>query len=417
MAQNNLGTGAFNDTGTEQLVVDLPYVDFVAERLRNLGGDVRVIADKQDRVLGLGVVAVDNIERLAATISSSVMAAGVAEDRWFPPREPSRSNLDTILIELRYQFRRDFNGWTPEIGRNRTMYGVHGSPHIGGSGYPEPAVPPELRGSPRDPVGVGLVDTKVYPLSQFGGRVVSVGNSIFSTTGPFSQQAGHGTFSTGLILKEAPWSVVTAHGVLSDYRAVSTVWEVATALAGFADRDVAVIVLPLVCYVHDGSAPLALQRAVNTLRNEKVVLAAAGNHGDAPPDQDGRPANNLPGFPAACDGAVAVGAVSTIGGVQRASFSPDSRWVQLVAPGENITSTFVRGYVEYEKVGDKTPPPDTDFDGGATWSGTSFATATIGGRIASQVVPGRKSAFEVLHELLEADPRRNDGIGAFSRLI
>jgi hypothetical protein len=253
--------------------------------------------------------------------------------------------------------------------------------------------------------------------AQFTGRVITLGDSLFKPDFPFTQLSGHATFTTGLILKAAPGAAVIAKAVLTDELAVATVWDVATAMAQFVLQNVSVLVLPLVCYTDDGEAPMALQRAVNILRNKVVVVAAAGNHGDAPPE-DGRPVNRLPAFPAACAGAIAVGAVGTASsGFAAASFSPDLPWVQVVAPGDGVTSLFVRGHVNYQPAGkEPLPSDDGQFNGGATWSGTSFAAATFGGLIADAVASGRGTAFEVAERMLAEKPLEHGGAGAFSLL-
>jgi membrane-anchored mycosin MYCP len=402
MTQNTQTPEKFKDTGTEELVVDLRQVDFVAERLRQLGGEAEVDKGKQNPTLGLGVVKVLNVDRFAVTINTSVQAAVEEQDDRFPKRGSPHSNLDVILNELRYQLRKEFNGWFPEIGKNRTMYGVHGSPHIGGSGYPQPADALKLPGYPSGSLRVGLIDTAVYPLEQFTDRVEYLGDANLRDNPPFTQLAGHGTFCTGLILQAAPTATVVARKVLSDELATSTVWQVANAMAEFADQDVSVLVLPLVCFARDGIAPLAMQRAVDVLRNKMVVLAAAGNHGDAP-DEDGHSIANRPAFPAACDGAVAVGSSATADGLGLAAFSPpNAPWVQLLAPGNEVTSTYLRGEVRYLQIGTDPPERETDwYEGSARWSGTSFSTATLGGRIAAQAESRKVPPVEVLDKLLD----------------
>jgi membrane-anchored mycosin MYCP len=392
----------FTDNGRQEIVVDLPYVELVADRIRRLGGNAKANKSKTSTALGLGVVTVEEIEVLSRAVSV------MAKDENEPPREPPRSNLDVILIELRRQFRASHGEWMPDMGKNRTIRGVYGAPHIGGSGYPVEATAPSLGRNPDDPEArIGLIDTKVYPNEQFAGRVITIGDSLFPSTGPFTQLGTHGTFTMGRIFDRAPGATVLVEAVLSDKEATSTVWEVATAMARFADRDVSVLVLPLVTRTNDGEPPLALRRAVDLLHDKVVVLAATGNHGeDTPHEKD-------PGFPAAVPGAVAVGATNKAGD-ELTPFTPKAPWISLVGPGDDVVSTSVRGLVEYKEIdGYGPPPPDTVFAGGAKWSGTSFAAATLGGEIAAQTIPGRRSAFEVLEKLREQDPRTNRGIGGY----
>jgi subtilase family protein len=421
MTDNGTEEKDFSDHGDEELVVDLPYVGFVADRIGSLGGTAQVSA-RSDSALGLGLVTVKDIEVLSAAIRSRPKDP----NEKYPPREAPRTNVGVVLDALRRLIRHSHGGWVPALGRNRTVSGVHGSPHIGGSAYPEVVLDaytedPPFRPAPYSAARIGLIDTKLYPAERFNGRVVAVGDSLLQVGARYTQLSGHGTFSAGLILDEAPGATIVAHAVLSDLEATSTVWEVATAIARFADRDVSVLALPLVCFTKDGEPPLALQRAVDLLRNKVLVLAAAGNHGDAKPNPTLGLTNISPAFPAACDGVVAVGAVgsSTENGVKLAEFTPQQQpWIDLVGPGEEVKSTFVHGIVEYKRVSPDVPPPTIsaeEYHGRARWSGTSFATATLGGLMASRAKDG-KTVFEVLDELREQNPRSHHGIGGYQFL-
>src|SRR5262245_50463632 len=105
MTDNGIAEEEFTDHGEEELVVDLPYVRFVADRIGSLGGKARVNANKTDSLLGLGVVTVENIEDLAATIRARPKDPA---DR-YPPRGEPRTNIGVILSELRRQIRNDHN--------------------------------------------------------------------------------------------------------------------------------------------------------------------------------------------------------------------------------------------------------------------------------------------------------------------
>ncbi|GAB1516797.1 S8 family peptidase [Actinophytocola sp. KF-1] len=414
MTETVINLESFVDDGPEDIVVDLPYLPLVEDALATMNVPVREGSKQVDRTLDLGLITIEDVK----TSADLLVANGKTAPGRFPLRGAPTSNLDVVLIALRQHFRNSTDGWCPEIGKNRTMHGVHGAPHIGGSGYPAATNnSPVLAKGTGDKVRVGLIDTKLYPSEQFTGRVITLGDSLFARDFPFTQLSGHATFTTGLILEAAPGAVVIAKGVLHDRFATASVWDVATAMAQFVDQNVSVLVLPLVCFTDDGEAPLALQRAVNVLRNKVVVVAAAGNHGDAKPE-NGRDVNRLPAFPAACDGAIAVGAVGNAGdGFVRAEFSPDVLWVQVVAPGDEVTSLFVEGHVTYKKAGDLPLPTDPgEFHGGATWSGTSFAAATFGGLIANAVAEGQGTAFEVADRMLADKPHEHAGVGAYGLL-
>jgi subtilisin family serine protease len=100
---------------------------------------------------------------------------------------------------------------------------------------------------------------------------------------------------------------------------------------------------------------------------------------------------------------VAVGATDAERNVPEWSPEPKNwPWVNVLATGKDVTSTFINGRVEL-------PKGSKDFKGFATWSGTSFAAAKVSGAVAAGTVPGRASAATALRELM-ARHRGDDGI-------
>src|SRR5262249_53884426 len=152
----------------------------------------------------------------------------------------------------------------------------------------------------------------------------------------------------------------------------------AEAMITFADDNVDVLNLSLGCHTEDGApCPLPLQRAVEVLSRTTVIVAAAGNH-------NGLSYCKLPTWPAALPGVLAVGAaedryldpdrvpVPTF-------FTPRLPWVDCMAPGLALVSTYLKGSVKGYK---------EEFEGYASWSGTSFAAAMVSGAIAKRMMPG-----------------------------
>jgi subtilisin family serine protease len=162
-----------------------------------------------------------------------------------------------------------------------------------------------------------------------------------------------------------------------------------------ADPGIAVINLSFGAATTDGTAPLVLRRAISRISPDTVIVAAAGNNGrgtefpNLPPD--------APMWPAAFDEVVAVGAHDDEG--LPAAFSPDVPWVDLMAPGTDVVSTFLPGQVTSTEGGEETV---IDFGRGyARWRGTSFAAAEVTGEIVALMNARGITARQALALLLE----------------
>jgi hypothetical protein len=161
-------------------------------------------------------------------------------------------------------------------------------------------------------------------------------------------------------------------------------WTVAKEIVRLGNSGIDVLNLSLICQTEDGDAPLTLRAAVDRVPPNVVIVAAAGNHGAPPTDPvDGRPVLDprSPAFPAALDRVIAVGASTRDGRIT--PFTPrDAQWVELVALGDEVVSTYLDGAVRQDD--------DTVdlFTGWARWSGTSVSAALISGAIAARVKPG-----------------------------
>jgi membrane-anchored mycosin MYCP len=414
--------GEQDDRGQEDIVVDLPYVELVARLISGKGVDAAPDTERMSPTLGLGVVVVQDIKAMADLIEVDLRD----ENRKPQPDNPPETNLDKVLVWLRQEFYRADPENTIEVGKNRTVQGVHGTPHIGGDTYPLKAAEPadENHALDEKPVRVGLIDTRVYRHENFRDRLKIVGRGELPPVKPFNHLDIHGTFTVGLILKQAPGAQVVLKAVLRHELAKATAWDVASAMADFIGLKVSLLVLPLVCFTEDGKPPLALQRAVTLLRRYGIPsIAAAGNHGKSV-TPDGKPANAWPGFPAACEGAFAVGA-GDAGGNYRADFNPHKDegplpWITLAGPGIGVESTSVDGEIAYVAIPGNRLPEDQHpvFEGGATWDGTSFATATVGGEIAAKLANGEGPVFEIIEKLQTQSPAGNDnhGVGGYGHL-
>jgi hypothetical protein len=137
-----------------------------------------------------------------------------------------------------------------------------------------------------------------------------------------------------------------------------------------------IVNLSLGGYTEDDKAPIAIANVMqSTAFKHRVVLAAAGNHGKA-----------RPFWPAASGPVVSVGAVEDDkeGFWRRASYSNHGGWVDLVARGTGLRSTFAREKTLVAQGPAIAPAtdPTVAFEGWAEWDGTSFATPIAAAMVA-----------------------------------
>jgi subtilisin family serine protease len=414
----------------DQLVVDLGDLKLVERELDRLG--VHPGEERKDDRLRLALLELPGLaeekaelERRAAwnddgapdvDIDDKVRRAiervrGERADFGVPPDPP---DLDLLLTILRARFAHRYDRWTPTIGKNRRVELARGFPHLGGglaggsgAGDPEPIDEPaeftsgSYQGEQQQPedggIRVAVLDTRVAATHPFlVGRLIAAPDATTPEESGTRRlvMAGHATFVCGLVLLRAPRARLEVHRVLNA-EAVGDTWEAARKIAQVADAGVQVINLSWGCYTDDGQAPLVLARAVDRLGSDAVIVVAAGNHGDIvnrplrlPDDLHLTP--QAPSWPAAFDSVVAVGATSRDG--KLAPFSPKAPWVDLLAPGVDVESTYLKGEfgsVHAREQGDDFVPFVEDlpkgFDGFARWSGTSFAAAHVSGQIAADI--------------------------------
>ena len=369
----------------DEIVVDLPYEDVVLALLRELG--LRREVKASSRVLDLSRIGVTGLDEAAGRLRKEAddLVASPGSEPWraaFPRPTDQSSPLDLLLFCIRFRTARENAGWTFEMGKNRHVRSVIGLPHLstGGVLYPEAASAPTPRpGEPaRDTCPVGLLDTRITGHPALVGKLHADDGALLDGAGPHSHYAGHATFVAGRILAEAPEARLVAGAVLDDERGIATAWDTALAMMKFRDSGVKILNLSLGCITADGDAPLIIARAVELLTPQMVIVAAAGNHGD-PKLNNGAADERAACWPAALSQVEAVGALTEAG--DRAGFSPDVRWTTFMAPGQNVVGPFLTGTVNVQTREHGTLP--TEFpDGWASWSGTSFAAATVTGRLA-----------------------------------
>jgi len=320
--------------------------------------------------------------------------------------------IDAVLAWLRWHFRTEYAGWMPVMGKNRLLdQRIAGDVIIRENDSPPRSVPAPGwaarrldRNGPGAGVRVGLLDTPFAPHPWLTDGVDDE-TSVLLTPDEPNWRGGHATSLAGLILQQAPGATVVPITALND-RGIATSWDFANRLADIgaanstaapADR-IRIINVSSGTFTRDGREPLAINRALATLGPDVVVVAAAGNHGaDSRTEREGLPFawSKRPLYPSAAAPVIAVGSADADG--IRSDFSPDVPWVDVLAPGEGVVSTYLYGLIGGFKAyptgsapgpeQDAGDPPDgttREYHGFAARSGTSFATALVSGAIAAR---------------------------------
>ena len=351
-------------------------------------------------------------------VSSS--AGGTAEEsvrRWLDRREDLpdydlirlhlRTGADVDLVDLLANASRGQRPRTASL--NHMMRGEPG--YTGGPAtLPAPASAPSAPGTGSDtPAVVAVLDTGIttthpwFPADSWDPMSDAPVEEELDVDGIYGldAQAGHGTFIAGIIRREAPGAtllvdrLLSSDGVCSELQLVRALDRVRQAALRQGLDHIDVLNLSLGTFTANDHPSHHVSAALRRLGNQTVVVAAAGNN------QDDRPF-----YPAAGDNVVAVGALAADGSA-RAHFSNYGAWVDACAVGEDVTSSFVTWDGELPATNDIDPDC---FHGFASWSGTSFATPAVAGRIAARASSAGVSAPEALDQLL-ADAPDVEGLG------
>jgi subtilisin family serine protease len=211
--------------------------------------------------------------------------------------------------------------------------------------------------------------------------------------------AGHGTFIAGVVRCAAPGAQVRVEGFLPQGGAVfesEMVVQLCQALSLGPD----IINLSAGC-TSRGDRPILSFEVFwdNFLRHVKgtVLVAAAGND-----------ATRSPFWPAAFPWTISVGALDASG--RRADFTNYGSWVDVYALGVDLVNAYPHGtFFTHE------PPvkgEERHFEGLARWSGTSFSTPLVVGKIAARMSTAGLSARLAADQLLaEARTQAVRGVG------
>lgn len=212
--------------------------------------------------------------------------------------------------------------------------------------------------------------------------------------------AGHGTFVAGVARCMAPQADVVVSNIFKTAGSAlesDFVQDLDRAL----DLGVDIFNLSITAPTMNDRPLLAFGRWLERAQTYKgvVCVAAAGNSG-----------MRYPSWPAACPEVVSVGALAG-DWRSRAEFSNYGGWVDVYAPGRNITNAFATGRYTCKDA------PYTgsvrNFYGMAKWSGTSFSTPIVAGLIAARMSRTGENGKEAAAALLaEARAQAIPGTGA-----
>lgn len=256
----------------------------------------------------------------------------------------------------------------------------------------EPADPSDL--PPQSSKGgegmtIAVLDTGIYSPANLPVDGTSSDEDALDddTNGLLDPPSGHGTFVAGIVLRWAPGAKVLVRRVLTTPAGIASELEIASALLALPEVDL--INCSFGGLVQSDAPPLPTTRAIAALPSKTVVVASAGNSGDA-----------RPRYPAASKGVVGVAWVEGGLGHEGWSLADEScrgPWVDACAPGSDIVSQFV----DFDEPAVGTHPARR-FVGAARWSGTSFSapavTASIAAVAARDGIPAREASYRLISD-------------------
>jgi len=250
-----------------------------------------------------------------------------------------------------------------------------------------------------------------------------------TTEGPpehIAEYRGHGTFIAGVLKSVAPGAEVTVMNVLKKAGAELEL-DLGNALLDALDKPPDqlphIISLSAGSLIAGGqSALLGLDEFIQAVKDKGILLvAAAGNNGGTDKFWPAAHASDQNQ-----DWVLSVGALRE-DGKGRACFSNYGDWVHVYAPGERLVNAFDTGRYRYFDAREPrciyygvtplyqpctcTDRPDRcderTFDGMAEWSGTSFATPIVAGRVAAYMTDRGMTDARRAAAALREEARRN----------
>ena len=206
-------------------------------------------------------------------------------------------------------------------------------------------------------VTVAIIDTgcdKTHPMLK--DRIIGGRNyTNEGTSRDFTDLNGHGTHVAGIIAGDYDGVAKGCNLIILkvlNKRGEGDLQSVVKAIYYAIGKKVDIINMSLGCPNNDPALEKAIKKAV---AKNICVCCTSGNNGDNNPNTDEN------AYPGAYSEVICVGAMNSNLGVS--TFSNSNKFVDIVAPGENITSTYIGGGLK-------------------SLTGTSMATPCVSGALA-----------------------------------
>jgi subtilisin family serine protease len=229
-----------------------------------------------------------------------------------------------------------------------------------------PARQPESEGPP-----VVVIDTGLWTDSPVAAACEAPSETETETDvdddGLLDGDVGHANFIAGVILAHTTRArvrvvkVLDTFGTCDEARLAAALWRL--------PAETQVVNLSLGGFTLNDRPPVVLRHALRRALEgrDRVVVAAAGNDGNTVD----------PFWPAAFRGtgerwSNQIAAVAAHDGERLCSWSNTGPWVSMLAPGQDVTSTYINH--------------DDFASGWANWSGTSFAAPVVAAAVAEELV-------------------------------
>jgi hypothetical protein len=316
--------------------------------------------------------------------------------------EPGRSfDVSAAIDRVRERCAAKFGGFRPVLSPVHIF--TVGQPNVVGN--PREAMPQnvekglgERTSGEGEGVTVAVIDTGIELHDWLNGAYLAMPADFERTVtvrregkDVLGEQAGHGNFLAGLVLRQAPGATVKVVKT-SDSNGRADVDAVAAAIARAAAAGADIVNLSLGCFTRHDNPPWTLVQALAELPGTTAVVASAGNS-----------STSRSFWPGALPRVTGVGALEEHdGGWRLTEWTNRGPWVDVYVPATDVLST----YIDYEgpavvRADDgKLSHIEVRYGGWATWSGTSMAAATWSGALARTVSELRVSPAEAAHVLL-----------------